>query len=143
MICLRSRDYLLFIITDQITQRFHQLMDEPHFFCFVCLYVPAGQHHIKRSGKANLRHTNIIMKNTDAKFSFLSFRVREHLHILTIWASKLLTILGSLWVPPAPGNSPSITSGVPRIVFLLLVAIRYWHAMANWKNRRKENQGWI
>lgn len=49
--------------------------------------------------------------------------------------SKLLTILGSLCVPPAPGNSPNITSGVPRIVFLLLVATRYWQVMANWEKK--------
>lgn len=44
---------------------------------------------------------------------------------------KLLTILGSLCVPPAPGRRPSITSGVPRMVFLLFVATLYWQAMAN------------
>lgn len=44
---------------------------------------------------------------------------------------QILTILGSLWVPPAPGRRPSITSGVPRTVFLLLVATLYWQAMAN------------
>lgn len=141
MICLRSRGYLLIIIIDQVTQRIHQLMDEPHFLGFLCLYVPAGQHHIKRSGKTNLRHTlwKILMKNDVLYHSELG-----SIYIsLAIWASKLLTILGSLWVPPAPGSSPSITSGVPRIVFLLLVAIRYWHATANWKKRRNESHGGI
>lgn len=35
----------------------------------------------------------------------------------------VFTTLGSLWVPPAPGSSPSMTSGVPNTVFLLFVAI--------------------
>lgn len=43
------------------------------------------------------------------------------------------TILGSLCVPPAPGRRPSMTSGVPRTVFLLFVATLYWQAMANYK----------
>ena len=49
--------------------------------------------------------------------------------------SWLHTILGSLWVPPAPGRSPNMTSGVPSTVFLLFVAILYWQAMANYNTQ--------
>lgn len=43
----------------------------------------------------------------------------------------ILTMLGSLCVPPAPGKIPSNTSGTPNTVFLSFVATLYWHAMAS------------
>jgi hypothetical protein len=53
------------------------------------------------------------------------------------WGNLKLTILGSLWVPPAPGKIPSNTSGTPNTVFLSFVAILYWHAMASFKQIKK------
>lgn len=50
-----------------------------------------------------------------------------------VYWRHILTIFGSLCVPPAPGSSPRRTSGTPRIVFLSLVAILYWQARATWK----------
>lgn len=49
-----------------------------------------------------------------------------------------LTILGSLWVPPAPGKSPSSTSGTPNTVFLSFVATLYWHAMASFREMKEK-----
>lgn len=59
--------------------------------------------------------------------------------VLKVTRGLILTILGSLCVPPAPGKIPSKTSGVPNTVFLSFVAILYWQEMASFK-QMKENQ---
>lgn len=118
----------------QLTKGVYKLVDQPHFLGFVRSDISSCQHHVKGAGQAHLKVSS----------GDVSIVVILHCHVLqqaswnqsltdiwVIWNIPLLTILGSLWVPPAPGRRPSITSGVPRTVFLLFVATLYWQAMAN------------
>lgn len=48
-------------------------------------------------------------------------------------AAGIPASLGSRWVPPAPGNRPSMTSGSPSPVLRSFTAILYWQASATYK----------
>lgn len=82
--------------------------------------------------------SKVYSKYTFMPFVLMKIDLKGHISTkaLKFTGRFKLTNLGSLCVPPAPGKSPSKTSGTPSAVFLSLVAILYWHEMASFKQMK-------
>lgn len=111
--------YTIAIYRNCFTKHIHHLVNQSHFLGFIWSDAPSCQHYIKGTGKTKLYKTN-VQKQSDLSCEESFKRIIPKCDV-----GILLTILGSLCVPPAPGRRPSMTSGQPRTVFLLLVAILY------------------
>ena len=68
-------------------------------------------------------HSPPLLPSSSLLLSF-HFPIHRSLHSPSHSPLLPLTSLGSRCVPPAPGNSPNMTSGRPRIVLGVRVAIR-------------------